>query len=680
MKKILFIGLVFILFLLAACGGQTVTSTVPPAEPTTVPTEAPPAEPTTAPTDEVTEAAGDEIGVPPPAEEIVALWANPWQWESFTNPVEQFDVENPENYVVVFNDDGSVNIKADCNNANGSVVVDSSSLTINIGPMTLVACSPESRSDAFVQYLSAAAIYFFEDGKLYIDLMADGGTMSFAPAEAASDAATDSGLSADLVAQLDEFLQAQIYSEGSNPISAAPGVVLLVDTPDGRYLQAAGVSSLEDGTSMQVDDRLEIGSNSKSFTIVLLMQLQEEGLLSLDDPLSKWLPDQAAAIPNGDQMTLRQLAQHTSGVWDYGDPIIGEAANNPDKLEDGYAPEELVQYAIDNGTPDFAPGEEGKWKYSNTGYVLLGLVIEEAAGKSLGENTTNWNTSQGWAAGSIAMTAEDLLAYAQGLSAGDLFQDPDSLAQMLTFDPNGMLPYGLGLMDFSGAAPGFWGHEGQTAGFQSLWYTNPETEITVVGLSNSANYSGFSFIQIAPMLISDPNEETAVEPTEESATEPATLPDDWKAQLDAFLQSQVYSEGGNPAMAAPGLVLLVDTPDGRYLQAAGVSNMEDGTAMLVDDRLEIGSNSKSMTVVLLMQLVENGVLSLDDPLSKWLPEQAASLPNGDQMTVRQLASTSIGASHHRCLGLWRRYHWRRYSRSGQTSSGVYPRRTRAIRD
>ena len=281
----------------------------------------------------------------------------------------------------------------------------------------------------------------------------------------------------NLTAQLDAFLQSQVYAEGGIPAGAAPGVVLLVDTPDGRYLQAAGVSNMEDGTPMQVDDRLEIGSNSKSFTIVLLMQLIEEGVLSLEDPLSKWLPEQAAALPNGDQMTLHQLAQHTTGVWDYADDIIGAGTTDPEKLEQSYTPDELVQYAIDNGTPDFAPGEEGQWKYSNTGYILLGMVIEAASGEAIGDlyqsrifdplgletavfiedvpdageitagywwmddgdiiNTTDWNVSQGWAAGGIAMTAEDLLTYAKALSAGELFKDPDSLTQMLTFDPNG---------------------------------------------------------------------------------------------------------------------------------------------------------------------------------------------------------------------------------------------------
>jgi len=358
------------------------------------------------------------------------------------------------------------------------------------------------------------------------------------------------GLSTEVTLQLNKFLQSQVYSEGMDPEQGAPGLVLLVDTPDGRYLKAAGVASLEEGTPMQVNDRFEIGSNSKSFTIAVLMQLQEEGILGLDDNLSNWLPEWAEKIPFGYQMTLRQLAQHTSGIWDYGDPIIEQAASNPVHLQDYDSPQQLVQYAIDNGTPDFEPGAEGQWKYSNTGYILLGMVLETASGERLGDlyqdrifdplglnsavfiedvpepyeiidgyhwtddghelNTTKWNVSQGWAAGGIAMTAEDLMTYGQALAAGELFQDPDSLTEMLSFDPNGMggaAPYGLGLIDFSGAgAPGSWGHEGQTAGFQTLWFINPESSVTVVGLSNSANYSGFRFLNVASILASADDE------------------------------------------------------------------------------------------------------------------------------------------------------------------------------
>jgi D-alanyl-D-alanine carboxypeptidase len=74
-------------------------------------------------------------------------------------------------------------------------------------------------------------------------------------------------------------------------LCAAPGAVLLVDAPDGRFLKSIGVSSVEDQTPLQVSDAFEIGSNTKSFTVVLALQLQENGVWSLDDPLSNWLPD-----------------------------------------------------------------------------------------------------------------------------------------------------------------------------------------------------------------------------------------------------------------------------------------------------------------------------------------------------------------------------------------------------
>ncbi|MFN2173014.1 MAG: amidase family protein [Candidatus Promineifilaceae bacterium] len=416
------------------------------------------------------------------------------------------------------------------------------------------------------------------------------------PTETVSAAEEKGGLPADLTVQLDTFLQSQVYSDGGNPNGAAPGLVLLVDTHDGRYLNAAGVSSLEEGTPMQVDDRLEIGSNSKSFTIAVLMQLQEEGLLSFDDRLGDWLPELAEQIPNGDQITLRQLAAHTSGIWDYGDPLIGAAAENPDLLEVGYAPQELVQYAIENGAPEFDPGTN--FKYSNTGYILLGMIAEKASGQSLGElyqerifdplgletavfiegvpqegdittqgywwlndgtrlDTTNWNVSLGWAAGGIAMTAEELAAYAKALAAGELFQDPDTLAQMLSFNEQslafGGAPFGLGLMDFGN---GYWGHEGQTAGFQSLWFTNPEEGITVVGLTNSAAYSAYGFLNVINILNgsgAQPFQSATLLPI--AAETPAFATSNWQ-----WVQAV---EGSN----------VTDIPPGFILSLAG-----DGTA------------------------------------------------------------------------------------------------------
>lgn len=165
MKKLIFLFLILVT-LLAACSPKS----TPTAEPTAVPVQEQAAEPT---------AAAEEVA---PAY-TEALQGTAWKWVSFTNPTEQYDVENPENYIVTFQVDGTVMIKADCNNASGSYTIDGSSLRIEIGPMTKAMCPPDSRSDDFVKYLGAAAIYSIKDQTLLIDLMADGGSMSFLPAE-----------------------------------------------------------------------------------------------------------------------------------------------------------------------------------------------------------------------------------------------------------------------------------------------------------------------------------------------------------------------------------------------------------------------------------------------------------------------------------------------------------------
>jgi heat shock protein HslJ len=127
-----------------------------------------------------------------------SLSANPWQWVSFVSPVEEVQIADPANYVVTFNQDGTLEIKADCNNAGGSYTTDGSSLKIEVGPMTMAACPPESRGDDFVKYLGFAAIYFFEGSDLYIDLMADGGTMRFTPLAGSAGNAPLSALGIDV--------------------------------------------------------------------------------------------------------------------------------------------------------------------------------------------------------------------------------------------------------------------------------------------------------------------------------------------------------------------------------------------------------------------------------------------------------------------------------------------------
>lgn len=450
---------------------------------------------------------------------------------------------------------GQISGSAGCNTYSATVSgVEGMPTGMTIGPIatTQMAC-PETDMQQESRYLAALAsvshwLWGYEPGHLILNYQTEEGSLGqlvFKPAATTNmEPESMEVLPQEIVAQLDGFLQSLVYSDGGIPGGAAPGLVLLVDTPDGRYLQAAGVANLGDGTPMTVDDVLEIGSNTKSMTIVVLMQLVEEGILTLDDPLSQWLPEQAAIIPNGDQVTLRQLARHTSGIWDYGDPIIGAGLADPAMVVAQFTPAELVQYAVENGTPDFAPGEEGKVKYSNTGYVLLGMALEKATGQSLADlyqsrifdplglnsavlidsvpapgelttkayvwsedgdmiDATDWNASQAWAAGAVAMTAADLATYAHALSEGQFFHNPETLATMLEFNPVALIaigaPYGMGLMDFAGDGT-VWGHAGQTLGYQSLWFTNPETGVVVVGLSNSGSFRAYEFLNVRNIL------------------------------------------------------------------------------------------------------------------------------------------------------------------------------------
>ncbi len=322
----------------------------------------------------------------------------------------------------------------------------------------------------------------------------------------------------------------------------APGAVLLVAGPDFHFLETAGFADLEKKTPVRPDDRFEIGSNTKMFTATLLVQLAEQEKLGLDDALAKWLPEWAAKIPHGEKISLRQLASHTSGIRDYADDIIGAGSKDDAAMRRAYTPEELVQYALDNGKPDFIPGEKGKWKYSNTGYILLGMVLEKVTGKKYGgllheyffqplgmkdssfpdsvpedpalvqgyvsfpggKNTTSWNLSQGWAAGGIISTAADMRIFLQALANGRLFKDKSTLLAMAEFVRNddvnkhlGTTGYGLGLIEYG---QGVWGHGGQTLGYESTMMFVPGTDITLVALTNASQGPVLQMRSLAPVL------------------------------------------------------------------------------------------------------------------------------------------------------------------------------------
>lgn len=104
-----------------------------------------------------------------------------WQWTGFSDPVNgSQEIPQPERYELTLNADGTANIKADCNQVNTTYTIEGNNITINpLGASTLVACPPDSLADQYLQYLSFARIFFFEEEDMFFDLMADGGTMRF---------------------------------------------------------------------------------------------------------------------------------------------------------------------------------------------------------------------------------------------------------------------------------------------------------------------------------------------------------------------------------------------------------------------------------------------------------------------------------------------------------------------
>jgi heat shock protein HslJ len=108
-----------------------------------------------------------------------------WQWEQLIDAAGSRDtaVDEPEKYTVMFNADGTAAMKADCNQAAGTYVLDGANLSVAVGPVTLAMCAADSLSESFLVNLTSVATYGFEDGKLILEMMADGGTMVFGAAK-----------------------------------------------------------------------------------------------------------------------------------------------------------------------------------------------------------------------------------------------------------------------------------------------------------------------------------------------------------------------------------------------------------------------------------------------------------------------------------------------------------------
>ncbi|MFC5054067.1 serine hydrolase domain-containing protein [Saccharothrix xinjiangensis] len=170
-----------------------------------------------------------------------------------------------------------------------------------------------------------------------------------------------------------------------------PGMLMSVRDRNGRVTNyTAGVGDVRTRSKVPTDGYVRIASITKMFTAVTVLQLADEGKLALDDAVEKFLPGvvrgtgDGAAI-DGRTITIRRLLNHTSGM-PTGIPFMSKGIL---PIKDRYVETREVLDAVLAQAPTFAPGQDGVWAYSNSGYMLLGLVAQKAAGRPFAEVVTD---------------------------------------------------------------------------------------------------------------------------------------------------------------------------------------------------------------------------------------------------------------------------------------------------
>jgi D-alanyl-D-alanine carboxypeptidase len=298
--------------------------------------------------------------------------------------------------------------------------------------------------------------------------------------------------------------------------AGAPGVLGLVHDQEGTWAGASGLANLDDGSDMTPDLRFRIASVTKPFVATVALQLVAERRLSLDDTVEGWLP---GIVPGGQQITVRQLLAHTSGVPDYVEPLVLRLLTSAEFRRRTWEPAELVAYGTSR-PPTFSPGTA--WSYSNTGYLLLGMIVEEVTGAPISEEIeqrlldplgldttafpvddpriggdhahgyelaldpegtplgepldyTELDPSIAGAAGAMVSTAEDLADFQRALLGGALLP-PELLAEMKTpvagSPPE--LPYGLGVGWLATSCGRLVGHTGGIFGFSTFAFSSED--------------------------------------------------------------------------------------------------------------------------------------------------------------------------------------------------------------
>jgi D-alanyl-D-alanine carboxypeptidase len=328
-----------------------------------------------------------------------------------------------------------------------------------------------------------------------------------------------------------------------------PGVLVAIWSPKGNFVTAKGVSDLSTNAPLNPDMQFKIASQTKAFTGNLILQLVGEGKVSLDDHISKWV----AGVPNGDQITIRELLNMTSGL---STGFLLEEAN-VNKLATGCTEADVL--AAGAAEPPVAPPGT-KWSYSNYGYDLLGQVVERTTGQDIStaiqqriatplglhrtllptsgngltvpfthgygtggvmstqapgvasDDATALHQSCVGASGGMVSTLSDLRVWSRALATGALLKpavwreaqrDPFSYAFSDNYNGPGLWLQGLGFVE----SGGFIGKEGSFPGYESITMYSPSrhTTIEVVSTKQPNAITPTRMFQALAMAVYGPN-------------------------------------------------------------------------------------------------------------------------------------------------------------------------------
>ncbi|MBD8101369.1 serine hydrolase domain-containing protein [Plantibacter sp. CFBP 8775] len=302
-----------------------------------------------------------------------------------------------------------------------------------------------------------------------------------------------------------------------------PAALASVIGPDGEAIDvAAGIGDLATDEPAPVDGEVRIASNTKMFVSTVVLQLVQEGKVALDAPIDTYLPGLITGDGiDGTRISVRQLLQHTAGLPEYADQIAADAFAAQERY---ISPRDMLEIALAKPAV-FAPGE--RWAYSNTNYLVLGLMVEHVTDRALAQqiderivkpldlehtyfpapgelelrgehphgyhaktvgdllDITALDTSFAWSAGALVSTPHELNVFMKALLDGELLEK-ETLAEMQTTVPAGdeLWPgagYGLGLQSYPLSCGGVaWGHGGDIPGTQTRNAVGPDgTAVTI---------------------------------------------------------------------------------------------------------------------------------------------------------------------------------------------------------